>query len=113
MKHWQRIAVRASWTVFRPTLRSDTRTFCCMPRFREAEEEYRRVFAEHPKMTPIRGGVAFALWAQRRFREAVSEFEILKAAYPAPNPGAERGETFLAAALSQPWNRRIKIKSTP
>jgi len=69
-------------------------------RFREAEEEYRRVFAEHPKLTPIRGGVAFALWAQRRFREAVVEFEILTAAYPAPNPGAERGEIFRAAALA-------------
>ena len=65
-------------------------------RFREAEEEYRRVFAEHPKLTGIRGGVAFALWAQGRFQEAVKEFEILKDA----DPGKQRGEILLAAALA-------------
>jgi len=65
-------------------------------RLREAEDEYRRVFAEHPKLTGIRGGVAFALWAQGRFREAVSEFEVLNAADPSGRLGA--GSVFLASA---------------
>ena len=63
-------------------------------RLREAEDEYRSVFAAHPKLTGIRGGVAFALWAQGRYREAVSEFEVIKDA----DPGGKKGEIFLASA---------------
>jgi TolB-like protein/Tfp pilus assembly protein PilF len=63
-------------------------------RFREAEDEYRSMLAEHPRLAGIRGGVAFALWAQGRYREAVSEFEVLKAA-----PSAQHYvSVFLASA---------------
>jgi hypothetical protein len=56
-------------------------------RFREAEDEYRSMFAEHPKLTGIRAAVAFALWAQGRLCEAVSEFEVLEAAAPGAHQG--------------------------
>jgi serine/threonine-protein kinase len=63
-------------------------------RFPEAEDEYRRIFSEHPKLTGIRGGVAFALLAQRRFGEAVSEFKFLKD----HDPGGQLGGLLLAFA---------------